>query len=210
VSGNDDYVWNSGGAPLYTTLCGTAAISGNVTVTGTVAVSGTELVYNSGGAPLYTTVCGIVAVSGNDDYVWNSGGAPLYTTLCGTAAVSGYVTMGIGTVDSGPVTFPITRVSSVSGPVDGDYDVLAYTSYTLGVKFSGVSGNNLTVILQQSVTGSGTDWIDEGASGTFSGGVTSSWDLLVASVLTRYARVYYHTSSTGASGDILVYFQAQT
>jgi cytoskeletal protein CcmA (bactofilin family) len=166
-------------------ISGSVAVSGPVEISGSVAVSGTVVV----SGPIQ--ISGSVAVSGPVE-------------ISGTVALSGH-----SIVDSGPLTNTINSGIAGSGALSGgSYDILSYTSWTLAVKYSGASGDQVTVILEKSALSGGvatdSDYVFD-SSGNFS---TGNWLLFTAGITPRYARLYY--KDTGAdSGVLLSYFQAQ-
>ncbi|KGP75862.1 hypothetical protein JT05_08030, partial [Desulfosporosinus sp. Tol-M] len=135
----------------------------------------------------------------------------------GSVAVSGPVeisgTVGLSghsIVDSGPVLTTINSGGTgESGAASGgSYDVLSFTSWTLAVKYSGASGDQVHVILEKSALSGGeatnSDYVYD-SSGTFT---SEKWQFLTAGITPRYARLYYVDTST-SSGTLLSYFQAQ-
>lgn len=176
----------------------TVAVSGNVGISGTVAVSGPVEVSGA------VTVNGTVAVSG----LVEVGGT---VAVSGPVEVSGTVILnGHTIVDSGPVLTTINSgAAGESGAVSGEsYDVLGYTSWTLAVKYSGASGDQVSVILQtcalSGAAAADADYVFD-SSGNFA---NQSWNFFTAGITPRYARLYY-VDTGSASGALLTYFQAQ-
>ncbi|PKM78206.1 MAG: hypothetical protein CVU90_02750 [Firmicutes bacterium HGW-Firmicutes-15] len=91
---------------------------------------------------------------------------------------------------------------------EGSYDILAYTSWTLAVKYSGNSGEMVSVQLQTCALSGGaatsSDYVFD-SSGTF---VSGNWAFFTAAITPRYARLYYVDTGT-ASGSLYTYLQAQ-
>ena len=197
-------------------ISGTVAVSGPVAVSGSVYVSGSTVgvsgsVAISGPVEISGTVAvsGPVAVSGN---VYVSGST---VGVSGSVAISGPVeiseTVGVflsgrEALDSGPL---MDRTSGLdSGPLSGVWDVLGYNSWTLAVKYSGLSGEQVAVKLQMAVVSGDDNWVDDGDYVAFSG-TNAYWIFRTPTYHVRYARLYAVNTSDTASGDFLIYMQAE-
>ena len=185
-------------------VSGTVGVSGSVAVSGPVEISGTVGVSGNVGVSGTVGVSGSVAVSGPVE-ISGTVGVSGDVGVSGTVAISGHTI-----VDSGPITSIINSgQTGESGAVsEGSYDIMSYSSWTLAVKYSGASGDQVTVELQTSAL-SGTaatdaDYVTDSTK-TFASG---SWNFYTAGITPRYARLYYIDTAT-SSGALLSYFQAQ-
>ena len=172
-------------------VIGSVAVSGPVEISGTVGVSGSVAVSGP------VEISGTVGVSGN-------------VAVSGPVEVSGNVTVSGHTIlDSGPTAITINSGGDgESGEVIGSYDVLSYSSWTLAVKYSGSSGDLVSVALQVSALSGGAATDADYVTDSIKTFVSGSWNLFTSGITPRYARLYY--VDTGESGGSLVtYFQAQ-
>lgn len=108
-------------------------------------------------------------------------------------------------LDSG---LPAQHMAPGSSGTDGNvWEVIGYNSWTLAVKYSGVSGEAAAVKLQMSPIGSGSDaWLDDGVAKDFSAG---NWVYVTPNYHVRYARLWFIDQATTDSGDFLVWFQGE-
>jgi len=170
--------------PLLTNASGKMNVTGTVATSGSVAVSGP------------VEISGSVAVSGP-------------VGISGSVAVSGTVGVflsGRGTLDSGPL-FDRTSGSD-SGALSGVWDVLGFNGWTLAVKYSGTSGDQVSVKLQMAAISGANNWVDDGGYVAFSG-TNAYWIFRTPTYHVRYARLYAKNESATASGDFLVYMQGE-
>jgi hypothetical protein len=184
------YAFNSSGDPLYV-----RTVSGD-----TIATSG--YAFNSSGDPLYVrTVSGdTIATSG---YAFNSSGAPLY--VVSTSGNPSYVELhSVNTTFSGPVTTAVT--AGGSGAVGGnEWPVLGYNSPSFVVKYSGVSGAQVRIRMQDAAVSGDANYFNDDGTYNFSG---TTWQVLSPTYKLRFSRVYYAFSGT-VGGDLLLYFQSE-
>ncbi|NLI91351.1 MAG: hypothetical protein GX434_03860 [Peptococcaceae bacterium] len=166
--------------PVLTSTSGAMNVGGTVGVSGSVAVSGP------------VEISGMVGVSGN-------------VGVSGTVTLSGHTVL-----DSGPVNTTINSgQTGESGVVSGGvYDVLSYSSWTLAVKYSGASGDQVTVQLQTSALSGGVATNSDFVTDTTKTFTSGSWNFYTGGITPRYARLYY-IDTGAASGALLTYFQAQ-
>jgi hypothetical protein len=174
------FAFNSSGDALYV-----RTVSGD-----TIATSG--FAFNSSGDALFVrTVSGdTIATSG---FAFNSSGAPLYVEI-----------HSVNTTFSGPVTTSVT--AGGSGVVGGnEWPVLGYNSPSFVVKYSGVSGAQVRIRMQDAAVSGDANYFNDDGTYNFSG---TTWNVLSPTYKLRFSRVYYSFSGTGG-GDLLLYFQSE-
>jgi hypothetical protein len=184
------YTFNSSGDALYV-----RTVSGDP-----LAASG--YVFNSSGDALYVRSVSGTAIAASG-FVFNASGAPLY--VVSTSGNPAYTSLySVKTTFSGPLSGAVTAGSS--GVLGGnEWPVLGYNSPSFVVKYSGASGAQLSVRMQDAAISGNANYFND--DGTYDFG-TATWNVLSPTYKLRFSRVYYTFSGTG-TGTLLLYFQSE-
>jgi len=183
------------------TVTGTVAISGTVTVSGTVAISGTVTVTGAVTVSGSVSISGTVTISGNVTVV-----GPLDVNgnvkIAGTVTVSGTVTVTGSVSITGTVT--ITGSVSITGTVTvtGAVTVSGSVSITGTVTVSGTVAVSGTVTVSGTVAISGT--VTVSGSVSVSGTVSISGTVTISGAVTISGTVTITGAVTITSGAVTI------